>query len=52
MLNNYKIIFSLAIKRETSFGPLLHLAIYIKAKRFYIKIIIISLSLKEIVQIL
>jgi hypothetical protein len=36
MLNNYKIIFSLKLKREISFKPFLHLAIYIKVKRFYI----------------
>jgi len=41
MLNNYKMIFSLKIKREISLKPLLYSAIYIKTKRFCIKIIII-----------
>jgi hypothetical protein len=49
MLNNYKIIFSLATIREISFKPLLYLAICIKAKRFYIKIQIIFLFLKAII---
>jgi hypothetical protein len=49
MLNNYKIIFSLKIKRETSLKPLLYSAIYIRAKRFCVEIIIISLSLKAII---
>jgi hypothetical protein len=49
MLNNYKIIFSLAIIREISLKPLLHLAIYIRAKRFYIKTQIIFLFLEAII---
>ena len=40
-LNDYKIIFSLVTIRETSLKPLLYSAIYIKTKRFCIKIIII-----------
>ena len=42
MLNDYKIIFNLKLKREISLKPLLYLAIYIRAKRFCVKIIIIS----------
>jgi len=49
MLNNYKIIFSLAIIRKTSLKPFLYLAIYIKAKRFCVKTQIIFLFLKAIV---
>jgi hypothetical protein len=49
MLNNYKIIFSLKLKRETSLKPLLYLVVCIKAKRFCIKILIIFLFLKAIV---
>jgi hypothetical protein len=49
MLNNYKIIFSLAIIRETSFRPLLYSAICIRAKRFCVEIQIIFLLLEAIV---
>jgi hypothetical protein len=48
MLNDYKMIFSLVIIRETSFKPLLHLVIYIKAKRFCVEIQIIFLLLEAI----
>jgi len=41
MLNNYKIIFNLKLKREISLKPLLYSVIYIRAKRFCVKIIII-----------
>jgi len=49
MLNNYKIIFTLAIIREISLKPFLYLVIYIKAKRFCVKILIIFLFLKAII---
>jgi hypothetical protein len=48
MPNNYKIIFSLRIKRETSFKPFLYLVIYIRVKRFCVKILIIFLFLEAI----
>jgi len=40
MLNDYKMIFNLKLKRETSLKPLLYLAIYIRVKRFCVKTII------------
>jgi hypothetical protein len=49
MLSAFKITFNLRLKRETSLKPLLYLAIYIKAKRFYIKTQIIFLFLKAII---
>jgi len=52
MLNNYKIIFSLAIIKETSFKPLLHLVIRIRAKRFCVETQTIFLLLKAIAWIL
>jgi len=48
MPNNYKIIFSLATIRKTSLKPLLHLAIYIRAKRFCVETLIIFLFLEAI----
>jgi hypothetical protein len=48
MLNNYKIIFSLAIIREISLKPLLYSAIYIRVKRFCVETQIIFLLLKAI----
>jgi hypothetical protein len=48
MPNNYKIIFSLAIKKETSLKPLLYLVICIKVKRFCVKTLIIFLFLEAI----
>jgi hypothetical protein len=48
MLNVFKIIFNLEIKRETSLKPLLYSAICIRVKRSYVKTQIIFLFLKVI----
>jgi hypothetical protein len=48
MLNDYKMIFSLATIREISLKPLLHSAICIRAKRFCVETQIMFLLLKAI----